>query len=63
MNFTTKFKFGERVHIDDDTSITATVTAFCFRSDRCEIEASWMHNGAALSAWFVDWRLKGVAPS
>lgn len=53
-----RWSFGDRVHIDGDSSITAVVTAICFRPDRAAVmEISWFHDGDSKSAWIEDLRL------
>lgn len=54
------FGFGDKVYIDGDKSIIAVVTAFNFRTERCEVECAWFSNGDAKSAWFSSWRLSAV---
>lgn len=52
MTFETPFQFGDRDHIDGDASIMAVVTGFSFRPERyLQVEASWLSNGCAQSAW------------
>lgn len=54
---TTNFSFGDRVHIDDDDSIAATVTGFCWRTHRSEVEVKWFNNGEECATWVSEWRL------
>jgi hypothetical protein len=58
--FTVSFDFGDRVHIDGDESIKATVTAFVFREAALFVECSWMHNGKAESERIEHYRLTKV---
>jgi hypothetical protein len=61
MNFESRWTIGDRVHIDDCSSITATVTAFCFRATRAPtVEVSYFHNGEAKTAWPEEGRLSRV---
>ncbi len=55
-----KFNFGDRVTIDDDKSIVATVVGLLLRPRDYQIEISWFANGAHHSAWFDEYRLKKV---
>jgi hypothetical protein len=60
--FEAPFAFGDRVILDDDSSLVARVVAFSFRSHLAQIEIAWVHNGAACSAWVDTWRVK-LAPT
>lgn len=55
--YQTSFALRDLVHIDGDTSLTACVTAVCWREEAPSIEVSWMHNGNANKAWIEPWRL------
>jgi hypothetical protein len=55
------FALGDRVTIDNDESLIATVTAFLLRTNICQIEVSWVHNGDMKTSWVDDWRLQVVA--
>ena len=50
-----------RVTIDGDSSIVAVVTAVKFNAAQSAyVEASWMHNGTAVTSWFDPFRLREV---
>lgn len=51
---------ADRVHIDGDESVVAVVTALLFRTDRCEVEISWMNQGVMQVCWVPSWRVKRV---
>lgn len=57
MTFQSAFDLFDRVFIDGDTSIKATVTGFAFYGHRASVEISWVHNGDIKSAWIVEDRL------
>jgi hypothetical protein len=50
----------QRVFVDGDRSLTAVVTGLLWRTERAEVEISWVHNGDIKSAWVAPWRLKPV---
>lgn len=52
----TKFERSERVHIDGDRSLTATVTAYLYRTEG-QYEISWVHNGTIQTVWIEEFRL------
>lgn len=65
MRFGSDFEPWQKVHLDDDASLVATVTAFSFRpsSDggtNCLVEVSYAHNGEAKVAWIEPRRLSKV---
>lgn len=55
------FDLGDRVHIDGDKDITATVIGMLFRAHGVEVECSWLHNGTMQTAWVAAFRLKVAA--
>ncbi len=57
MTFEVRFEFGDKVWIDEDDSITATVTGFVFRKRDHDVEVSWMANAAMQTVWVSDYRL------
>lgn len=58
--FPSAFALADRVTIDGDESIKATVIGTIFRHTGQEIEIAWMANGAHQTAWAAAWRLKLV---
>lgn len=58
--FPSAFALADRVTIDGDESIKATVIGTIFRQTGQEIEIAWMANGAHQTAWAAAWRLKLV---
>lgn len=58
--FESKFDYGNRVYLDGDTSITAIVISFQFRTTAVgpAVECSWVHNGEIKTAWLEEWRLE-----
>jgi len=53
-----KFICGNRVYIDNDTTILATVTQVCFESaETAKYEVSWFNNGTIVSIWLPEWRV------
>lgn len=58
MQIDVKLGIGDAVYIDDDRSMKAYVTAFCWRSEsEITVECSWIHNGSSQSSWIQMWRL------
>ena len=52
-------RLQRRVIIDGDESIVAVVTAVKFNAAQSAYaEVSWMHNGAAVTAWLDPFRLR-----
>ena len=52
------WKIGDRVHIDGDKSLTATVTALMYRTGglvMCEV--AWISNGDSKAPNIEPWRL------
>lgn len=63
--FSCEFEPWQKVHLGDDTSLVAVVTAYSFRptSDggvNCLVEVSYAHNGEAKVAWIEPRRLSKV---
>lgn len=58
--FRAPFLHGDKIHIDGDTSIVATVTAVLWRSTITQVEVSWVHCGDVKTAWLEEWRLSMV---
>lgn len=48
---------GDRVHIDEDESITARVIGVAHYTHGTDVRISWVHNGAVQDVWVDDWRL------
>lgn len=58
------FTLQQQVHIDDDSSITASVTAITFRTTlECQIECSWIQDGQSRVALIEAWRIKAKNPT
>ncbi len=53
-----RFGYGDRVIIDDDSSLVGRVTGFFFRGPLIFVEVSWVHNGDARSQNIEEWRLE-----
>lgn len=51
------FAIGERVSIDADRGIRAVVIGVLVRPSNIEVEVSWLHNGAVVTAWVAAFRL------
>lgn len=58
--FYSSFSFGDKVTIDNDTSITATVLGFAFYPHSSMTLCGWLHNGAFVEAWFGNFRLTAL---
>lgn len=60
--FTTQWALGQLVHIDDDKSIRAVITGFCWRTTRePTVEISWFANGDSKTAWVEESRVKDAS--
>jgi hypothetical protein len=55
--FESRFHCGEKVIIDGDTSITASVLGFAFYPHQHLVLCGWIHNGASVEAWVGEFRL------
>jgi len=54
------FNLGDRVHIDRDPSVVATV--ICMAYNGCwSFECAWFIGGDQKTAWLAEWRL-AIAP-
>jgi hypothetical protein len=61
MNYVSTFKIGDRVTIDGDQSIRATICAVTFYSDCYEqYKVCWINNGAHQEIWMESGRLRAV---
>lgn len=52
-----KFELNERVHIDEDKSITAVVTQICFNGGGVQYEVQWFNNGSLQEKWVYEFRI------
>jgi hypothetical protein len=59
VSFTSGWAFGARVHVDNDLSYTAVVTALTFRAGVSYpmVEVSWIRDGQLARATVEAWRL------
>ena len=55
--FVSRWAFRDKVHVDDDRSITAIVTGFSFSESGVKVCLNWFANGDNKEAWFEEWRL------
>lgn len=58
--FKSEFALGDRIWIDGDTSIKATIIGILFRHTGQEAEIAWIVNGDHKTAWVATWRLSPV---
>lgn len=57
------FRLQQKVHIDGDDSITASVTALLHRTTSATTaECSWIQDGHSRVAWIEEWRLAAANP-
>lgn len=56
--FHSPFSLGQKVNIDGDTSIAATVIGFAFYVEKADVLVSWWHNGELRQAWVTETRLR-----
>lgn len=57
ITFKSDFFIGQRVYIDGDHSIKATVTGIMFRFDGISVEVGWFVAGNSYSIWMPEFRL------
>jgi len=62
MRFESRFSWGDKVTIDGDRSITATVIGFGFYPHQTVVQCSWFHSGTVIEAWIGDFRLTPEEP-
>lgn len=56
--FQSKYAPGDKVIIDGDKSITATITTVMFgRGDRILYQCEWFSNGGLQNPYIEDWRV------
>lgn len=61
MMIESQFDIRDRVIIDGEPSVVATIVAIRWsRDDRPTYELSWMHDGRAEYTYFDEWRLTKV---
>ena len=60
MKFETEFALLDRVIVDGDPSLVATITGFAFYDRPAEVQISYVHNGDIKSAWIIESRLSKV---
>ena len=55
----TEFELGDRVHIDGDESITATICGIEVRGNAnyLRYDVNWFYAGGVNNAWFMEQRL------
>ncbi|MGD9882389.1 hypothetical protein [Reyranella sp.] len=58
--FFSLFKLGDKVAIDGDASIRATVIGFAFYPHVEQVQVAWFANGSAQEAWIASFRLEVV---
>lgn len=58
--FASRFKFGDKVVVDDGDMIT-TVIGFCFYPHDHQVLVSSWNNGALVESWVAERRLSCVA--
>lgn len=56
-SFASRFAFGDKVTIDGDTSIRATVIGFAFYPHGAQVQCAWFANGSAVDAWLGEFRV------
>lgn len=61
MQVNTDLDIGERVIIDGDASLIATICAILINaSNAIEYKIGYVHNGDLKEAWVTGWRLQRV---
>ena len=60
MTYHIEFDIGERVHADEDESLTMIVTAITIRKHGNMIECSYFSDAASHAVWVEEWRLSRV---
>jgi len=56
--FESEFNMFDKVMIDGDPSIKATVIGFAFYDGRADVQISYVHSGDIKTAWINELRLK-----
>jgi len=55
------FELGDRVIIDDDPSILATVTGFWIKASNLYcVQCAYLHNGTAFEPWIESTRVRYI---
>lgn len=60
MKIETKYDLRDKVHIDGDESIVATVIGVLIYEGGFEYKLAWMHNGSSQWGEFDEFRLEKV---
>lgn len=55
--FYSRFSLGDKVTIDGDNSIAATVVGFAFYNHIEQVQCGWFANGASQEVWIAEFRL------
>lgn len=58
--FTSFVDFGDKVIVDNDKDLIATVTGFRFFTQDYMIEISFCHDGEFKTAWIERWRVSAI---
>jgi hypothetical protein len=58
--YKSEFALYDRVIIDGESSIVATVTGFAFYGSHADVQISYVHSGDIKTAWIVEKRLTRV---
>lgn len=61
--FKAKFGLNDKVHIDGDTSITATVIGLAFYGHGPQLQCAWFANGGHVEIWAAEFRLSQAGAS
>lgn len=52
------FAYGDKVTLDGDKDIVATVLSVQFRGENVTYHVSWFSNGHMVEPWIEEWRLE-----
>jgi hypothetical protein len=58
--YKSEFALYDRVIIDGESSIVATVVGFAFYGSHADVQISYVHSGDIKTAWIVEKRLTRV---
>lgn len=59
--FSSRFALGDKVTIDGDASIRATVIGFAFYAHVEQVQCAWFANGSAQEAWINEFRIEAAS--
>ena len=58
IEYKSRFKYADRVNIDGDKSIIASVTGVMWRNGHHLVEIGWINGGSPTTIWIDEYRLE-----